>query len=117
MQHSYVIFLYVESFLFYANLTTLFLMIFCMNNPKTIKYFTEYLISDHLNFRAEIKAPLVAKSTIVTSKSEVKLSFLTIANWRFLRDYSKKIYYNMISKYLTIILTLYKYFYQWAECV
>ena len=41
-------------------------MIFFMINPKTILYFIEYLISDQLNFRAEIKAPLVAKSTIVT---------------------------------------------------
>ena len=37
-----------------------------MNNPKTILYFIEYIISDHLNFRGEIKAPLVEKSTIVT---------------------------------------------------
>ena len=41
-----------------------------MNNSKTILYFIEYLISDHLNFRAEIKAPLVAKSTIVTKRLE-----------------------------------------------
>ena len=42
-------------------------MIFFMNNPKTILYFIEYLISDHLNLCAEIKEPLVAKSTTVTS--------------------------------------------------
>ena len=58
--------MYVESLLFYANLTTLFLMNFFMNNPKTILYYIEYLISDHLNFRAEIEVPQVAKSTIVT---------------------------------------------------
>ena len=37
-----------------------------MNNPKTILYFIEYLISDYSNFRAEIKVPLVATSTIAT---------------------------------------------------
>ena len=43
-----------------------------MNNPKTILHFIEYLISDYLNFRAEIKAPLVAKSTIDTKYMRVK---------------------------------------------